>query len=176
FFADDDALRNSGTTFHPPQCSRQGLDPERFRVCCDEPFFDENLGECFKGFDSLRNEPIRHSKRKESNCPWSGQGREFHPKKYLCYLCRRDSPFEFCTSYSETGDTQSFGGIATLQSLDWAKVFVGDSCAPYLRALVEDLEDALGMRPALTNWPQSPTSFALTARYQASIRRVLRNV
>lgn len=136
-------------------------DVERFKAnaSADSQYFAE-VGEC-----------ARHRRPKDRKCPWRGPSRDEHPKKYLKYLCREEAPNEFCSSYQETD-----GGVAALASLDWNSVLSGPGTAPYLRALVEDLEEALGLTPALRAWPTAPTSTALTARSRATRDRVLRNL
>ncbi len=170
FFADPNALGNAaiGGLTHSSLHIDNG-NPERFLVChCREPAYFDTLGECARGRGP-----------KERKCPWHGDKRFAHPKKYLSYLCRDTPPNDFCTRYSETGSydgQQSFGGARVLGDLDWSKVLRCEAAAPFLRALVEDLQDALSCAPQLPNWPAAPTSKAITSLTNSTPLRVLRNL
>ena len=136
-------------------------DPERFEVDAPaEPDYFAAVGEC-----------PRHRRPKDRRCPWGGDGRREHPKKYLKYLCREAPPNEFCSTYLETS-----GGADALAQLDWSLVLATRGSAPCLRALVEDLAEALGQPPEIHGWPDAPTSEAPTARFRAPHERVLRNL
>lgn len=139
----------------------RGKDPERFEVDAPaEPAYFAAVGEC-----------PRHRRPKDRRCPWGGDGRREHPKKYLKYLCREAPPNEFCSTYLETS-----GGADALAQLDWNVVLATPGSAPCLRALVEDLAEALGQPPEIHGWPDAPTSEAPTARFRAPRARVLRNL
>lgn len=137
-----------------------GRDPERFEVDpAADPTYFAPVGDC-----------LRHRRPKDRRCPWYSAPRE-HPKRYLKYLCREAPPNDFCSTYKETE-----GGALALRRLDWNSVLSSPGSAPFLRALVEDLEDALGRAPALHSWPAMSTSAAPTARSAAPRDRVLRNL
>jgi hypothetical protein len=162
FFDDPGALSVAvGGQPRRPVCRAAGRDPERFLVeaAADEGFFAP-VGEC-----------PRHRRPKDRKCPWDGAQRGEHPKKYLKYLCREDPPYDYCSTYKETD-----GGVKALQQLDWSTVLSRPGSAPFLRALIEDLEDALGQAPAIQGWPASPTSAAPTVRSNAPRAPVLRNL
>jgi hypothetical protein len=138
-----------------------GRDPERFEVDAPaEPGYFGAVGEC-----------PRHRRPQDRKCPWAGALRHEHPKKYLKYLCREPSPNEFCSTYLETE-----GGANALAGLDWTRILAASGSSPFLRALVEDLEDALKRPPAIHGWPAVQTSTAPTARCQAPRARILRNL
>lgn len=138
-----------------------GRDPERFEVDAPaDPDYFAPVGEC-----------PRHRRPRDRRCPWGSDPRGEHPKKYLKYLCREAPPNEFCSTYQET-----HGGVDALAQLDWSRILATRGSAPFLRALVEDLADALGQAPALQGWPAAPTSGAPTARSRAPRERVLRNL
>ncbi len=138
-----------------------GRDCERFEVdVAADPDYFAAPGEC-----------VRHRRPKERRCPWDGAGRGEHPKKYLKYLCREAPPYQYCSTYQETA-----GGVQALAGLDWNRVFATPGSAPFLRALVEDLADALGRAPRIEGWPAAPTSEAPTALSWAPRARVLRNL
>lgn len=160
FFDERRALERAGV---PTSVSsqRSAVDPERFSVAPDvEPEYFAPVGEC-----------DRHRRPKERRCPWDGDDRAEHPKKYLKYLCREAPPHEFCSTYKETR-----GGVAALRDLDWSSVLGTNGSSPYLRALIEDLEDALGVSPNLPGWPNAASSNAITARSGAPRERCLRNL
>jgi hypothetical protein len=140
---------------------------ERFEVSTSDALFFATPGEC-----------PRFRKQKDRKCPWRetpGQVLATHPKKYLQYLCRgalRDGEDKFCTDYRETHE-----GAAALRVLDWTAVFARG--APYLRAMIEDLEDML--RSPVDGLPATTGGdVALTSRASREQRpeweRVLRNV
>lgn len=138
-----------------------GRDPERFEVDAPaDPDYFADVGEC-----------PRHRRPKERRCPWGGTARGEHPKKYLKYLCREGPPNEFCSTYHET-----HGGADALAGLNWNRLLATPGSAPFLRALVEDLADALEQAPALHTWPAGLTSEAPTALSRAPRERVLRNL
>jgi hypothetical protein len=155
----DAAQRGLGRSGH-----RMGdRDPERFEVdaSADADYFGE-VGEC-----------ARHRRPRDRRCPWRGEPdwRGRHPKMYLKYLCREAPPNEFCSTYQETE-----GGANALAGLDWSLVLASPGSAPFLRAMVEDLADALGQPPEVRGWPATPTSTAPSALSSAPRARVLRNV
>jgi hypothetical protein len=142
----------------------QGRSCERFEVSTsDAPFF-ATPGEC-----------PRFRKSEDRKCPWratDGQSLAEHPKKYLQYLCRAGAPNGFCTDYRETQE-----GATALRVLDWAAVFARG--APYLHALIEDLEAMLGPPPSGSLVPvgEAVALTSLASREQRpELDRVLRNV
>ena len=128
---------------------RLPMDPERFQVlAADEPdYFAANEG------------------------PWASNDRAEHPKKYLAYLLREPPPDALRTTYKETRQ-----GAEALARLDWNSV-LGPGHSPFLRALIEDLAEALNVDPQLDEkvW-RHPPSLAPTSRAVPSSTRVLRNL
>jgi hypothetical protein len=160
FFASARTLRK--ITAQSPRLE-PGRDCERLSVdSVESEYFSEALGEC------SRRKGSGKPGAKERRCPWSGDPtlRREHPKKYLQYLCRGSEPEQYCTDYVETAQ-----GSSALREIDWAEVFAHE--APYLRALIEDVEAMVGERPSLPEsvWSTARTSGALTAL--AVHRRVL---
>lgn len=161
FFEDPAALDKAQGRLARPAYRVPGLDVERFEVeAAREGPYHGPVGEC-----------ARHRRPRDRKCPWGGADRGPHPKKYLKYLCREDPPNEFCSSYQETE-----GGAQALATLNWDRVLQSPGSAPFLRALVEDLEEALGIAPAIAGWPSIPMSTAITARSNAPSERVMRNL
>lgn len=127
---------------------RLPMDPERFQVLpADEPDYFA-----------------------ANAAPWASGDRAEHPKKYLAYLLRELSD-ALRTTYKETRQ-----GAEALTALDWNTV-LGPGHSPFLRALVEDLAEALEVDPQLNAnvWHQ-PASGAPTSRDPRSSTRVLRNL
>jgi hypothetical protein len=161
FYDDPAALHTAQGGLGRPAHRIGGRDAERLTVdAAADPGYFAEVGEC-----------PRHRRPKDRRCPWGGDGRREHPKKYLKYLCREAPPNEFCSTYVETT-----GGADALAGLDWSAVLAPPGSAPFLRALVEDLADALGQPPEIRDWPDAPTSLAPTARFRAPRTRVLRNL
>jgi hypothetical protein len=91
--------------------------------------------------------------------PWRTVPRHRHPKNYLRYLCDPTGVEE--RAYRETHE-----GLAALQALDWQKVLGNPSHAPFARALIDDLSDALNV-PS----PCQGTCSPLTARKGGGLLR-----
>ncbi len=161
FYDDPVALSVAQSELGRPAFRVRSRDVERFEVdaAADGGFFAP-VGEC-----------LLHRKPRDRRCSWDGELRAEHPKKYLKYLCRMAPPNEFCTTYQETR-----GGASALRVLDWNRVLSTPGNAPFLRAMIEDIEAAVGVRPALSEWPASPTSNAITARANAPRSLALRNL
>lgn len=161
FYEDPAALSIAQEGALQPAHRIQGRDPEQFEVdrALEGPYFAA-VADC-----------VRHRRPKDRKCPWDGAQRGQHPKKYLKYLCREAPPYQYCSTYRETG-----GGARALEALDWDAVLAKPGSAPFLRALVEDMADALGVAPAISGWPAAPTSTAPTALWKAPSKRVLRNL
>lgn len=164
YFYDDPAALDAaaGRAMGHPPGRVAGVDPERFLVeTIADPDYFAAVGEC-----------ELHKRPKDRKCPWGGDHRAGHPKKYLKYLCRKAPPHHFCSDYKET-----VGGVAALRRLAWSTVLSTPGSAPFLRALIEDLEDALDLRPQdIDGWPTTPSSTAPTARAMAPRERTLRNL
>jgi hypothetical protein len=73
----------------------------------------------------------------DNHCPWDGEDRSRHPKKYVQYLNRSEQE-PFCTNYKETQQ-----GVAGLRALRWKTVLTEPNAAPYARVLIEDIAQAI---------------------------------
>jgi hypothetical protein len=161
FFEDPAALAAAQGGLGRVACRVAGQDCERFEVdVAADPEYLAPTGEC-----------PRHRRPRDRRCPWDGDDRRIHPKKYLKYLCREAPPDHYCSSYQETA-----GGVQALARLDWNRVLATPGSAPFLRALVDDLAEGLGTAPALQDWTAAPASEAPTSRARAPQARVLRNL
>ena len=87
----------------------------------------------------------------DSRCPWAGEDRSRHPKKYVQYLSR-SAREPFCSDYKETHQ-----GAAGLAALDWHTVLADPAAAPFARALIEDIAHAVG-QPSPACGPAAATS------------------
>lgn len=80
--------------------------------------------------------------------------RSKHPKKYISFL--GDKNLDALTAYKE-----STTGAAALRDLDWLQVLSRAEQYPFLRAILADLEDAIGegatgftfTKPTCATWP-----------------------
>jgi hypothetical protein len=98
---------------------------------------------------------------------WHREQRELHPKAFLAWLCRAPEEKK-CSRYRETHE-----GATALGGLDWAAALRSPDHCTFLRAMVEDLADGLGERPAfLVHGRVSP----LTSHRERRESPVLRNV
>jgi hypothetical protein len=84
--------------------------------------------------------------------PWKAQPRHKHPKNYVRYLC--DPTGQQPRVYRETHE-----GLDALRVLDWQAVLREPAHTAFMRSLIDDLADALGI-PSPCPGPCSP----LTAR------------
>jgi hypothetical protein len=100
----------------------------------------------------------------QHKAPWLTPNRGAHPKAYLAWLLR-DHTQQKCCRYKETQE-----GARLLSGLDWQAVLAHPNAYPYLRALVRDLETALGPSTA----PPGGVVAALTSNSGSG--RVLRNI
>lgn len=163
FFADPGALARAGVPAGTDVNFKDATDPEAFETD-DRAYLAAVESDC----------PVLAAlpghKRKNLRPKWLGalpRGR--HPKGYLQWLCRAPSERE-CTTYSETDD-----GAAALAEISWQALFSRPTTHfTLLRGLVEDLEDALGVRPSVGWLSGVPSS--LTARSGAPQAAVLRNI
>lgn len=92
--------------------------------------------------------------------------RQRHPKSYLHYLCDPTLADKKCR-YKETK-----GGVAALRALDWPQVLTPAPHCPFLHALLDDLAEALGQRPAFVDHARAD----VRTRYPGPPNPLLRNV
>lgn len=167
-FADSTALTVAGVSKSTTvQFNQNTTDPEAF-VTSDAGYLGATAAAC-PGL-AARN---AHGHRKLARGPaWLSTtlDRARHPKGYLQWLCIAPN-MKSCTAYSE-----SRGGAEALKGLDWtALANLPKRHLPLLRALIEDLADALGDPPSEALGP--PTSTQPTSLLPSAKRgRVLRNI
>jgi hypothetical protein len=106
---------------------RPGTDPEHFRAK-DVDFSHDDGAECAAA--------TRGPKPRKA--PWMMEAGENHPKRYVQYLLR-DPPTAGCHVYRE-----SQHGVRMLHHMSWSKVLDDPAAFTFLRAMVRDLENALG--------------------------------
>lgn len=161
-FGDREALRRAGV---PPDATiwfGEADDPEDF-LTHDPDYLAAKPADC----PALLAKPT--SRQKKLRPKWlGGLPRERHPKGYLQWLARAPA-LDCCTHYSETGS-----GKEALQALSWAAVLGRPHQLGMLRALIEDLADALGAAPSA---PLAPSAaFPLTSRHALPQSPTLRNL
>lgn len=93
---------------------------------------------------------------------WATEDRARHPKRYLQFLC--DPAGQGAHRYRETQ-----GGVKALRELAWQQVMSRATSVMFLRSLLDDLADALGVSP-----PHPGDCHSLTVR--GAGRGVLRNL
>jgi hypothetical protein len=161
FFADPAGPANAGVPADRlPANWERHQDPEDF-LTQEQAYLRDEAGGC----DAWHALPER--KRRDHRPAWLCDSREHHPKAFLAWLCR--SPGEKkCSQYRETHE-----GAHALRSLDWpAALGQAEHCA-YLRALVEDLADGLGVAsPA----PAGGRVASLTSHRERRSMPMLRNI
>lgn len=140
----------------PTSMYRAGLEASRQPQVAVDPELFIATDEAYLGHDEI------HCPRRDA--PWSGGDQVIHPKKYVRWLWRGEG----CrTRYRETHE-----GAAALGALDWPVVLAQASAMTWLRAMVADLEDALG-----ESCPRLPGDEApWVSRSRAPRERTLRNV
>jgi len=168
-FKDPAALTKAGMPDGRRPHLKSDKDPENFET--DDPDYSEDDG---SACHALIAKTQKHPKRWPP--PWVIEPianmplvkREHHPKAYLQWLCRDTNDDRNCSSYRE-----SKGGANALAGLNWTSVLAKPEWYSAVRALIGDLEDALGP-PALVipKGPEHP-ALSLTARRDV---RVLRNI
>ncbi|MEQ1568454.1 MAG: hypothetical protein ABMA64_22650 [Myxococcota bacterium] len=124
-----------------------GDDPERFET--DDPaYLEHEVRHCPQGAAWRSAEPTRH------------------PKRYLQWLFR-DAPTGCGTTYKESDH-----GVEALRALDWRRSLARAASMTYLRALIRDLEDALGPSSLVGGGDEA----LAVSRAAAPRDRVLRNL
>lgn len=111
-------------------------DPEAFET--DDPAYLTDVG-CAGYQHRLRT---RGKVDKKHTPLWlrgkTSPRRHQHPKAYLAWLCS-DPAETTCTRYRETHE-----GVTALEALDWNALLAHPDHAPFARALIHDIADALG--------------------------------
>lgn len=140
----------------PPVMLSQGRDPEDF--CTDDPAYEGDDGaQCAAWAAGQARRPR-----------WLIPQREAHPKAYMTWLMRAPQLAD-CTRYKEGKE-----GRRILSQLRWGTVLSSPTWFSYLRALVRDLEDGLGI--AAVGVPPGGAEAPLTRLHDASHEPVLRNI
>jgi hypothetical protein len=117
FFGELAALARAGVAAQIP-VHRIGTDVEQFET--DDPRF-------------LQLAQVRNTEKAEAGYSWWREER--HPKRYL----------EFLVDSSEGLYEEMKGGVRALETLDWPNVGATAQTTQFVRALFEDLSDALDM-------------------------------
>ncbi|MBK9265512.1 MAG: hypothetical protein IPM54_37710 [Polyangiaceae bacterium] len=154
FFGDFSALQTEVPSAYWPPNIAPNRDPEDFLT--DDPAYDADDGSACKGFASGRMPSWISARRKE------------HPKKYLEWLMR-DHTLGDCSKYLEQHE-----GVRLLGKLNWPTVLATSTWFPYLRALVRDLEAALGS--SAVGIPTGGDEAPLTSMFNERSNPILRNL
>lgn len=162
FFGDSGALRRAGVPQETTVYFGATDDPEAFETY-DPHYLAATQTDC----PALLARPT--SRQKKLRPKWLGElPRERHPKGYLQWLCRAPA-LDCCTTYSET-----HAGVDALKALSWGALLSRPNQLGMLRALIEDLTDALGSTPSA---PLAPGAvFPLTSRHALPQSPTLRNL
>jgi hypothetical protein len=162
-FADPGAPRNAGV---PPErlppSWEAARDPEDFATQ-DPVYLADDCSAC-----TVWRALQPPKKQKDHNPFWHNkEHRDVHPKAFLAWLCR-DPEKKSCSRYRETHE-----GANALRNLDWTAALRNPEHCTYLRAMVEDLADGLGERPA---FPLDGHASPLTSHRERRDPQVLRNI
>lgn len=134
FFGDLTALKTEVPETAWPPALDTTRDPEDFRTK-DPVYLADEGAAC----TALVAKAALGAKKKRPD--WVTDRRDEHPKHYLQWLMRAPEKAD-CTTYKEQHE-----GVRLLAKLDWPTVLATGTWFPYLRALVRDLEAALGPSP-----------------------------
>jgi hypothetical protein len=168
FFADAQSIARNGVPADRSARLRPSVDPESFET--EDALFSADDGTACATMANRNRR--RHEDRRppwiitpQADAPWFV--RERHPKAYLQWLCR-DPSDNWCTSWRE-----SKAGAEALRELSFGAVLANPSHCAYIRALIDDLADALG-EPA----PFDPAGVIapLTSRKRPEAKAALRNL
>ena len=159
FFGDTAALTTEVTPSRLPPLVMAGRDLEDFLT--DDPAYDAaTAADCVRWVAA--GSP---SNRKP---PWLTTRRAEHPKGYLAWLLRDPSVAD-SSRYKESKE-----GVRLLKRLDWGTVLANPDWFTYARALIRDLESALGV-PAL-GVPAGGVEAPLTSVHTVRATPILRNL
>lgn len=162
FFGDPGGLTNASVpATHLPPRLKPTIDPEDFQT--DDTDYSADTGQHCTAWIAM---PERKSKKIRPF--WLMTGREYHPKAYISWLCRRPEP-NSCSSYDPTN-----GGRKALANLDLPQVLSQSTNFPYLRSFIADLADSLGAWPV--GVPQAGNLAPLTSIHTSRTNPVLRNL
>lgn len=157
FFGDFAALQTEVPSAHWPPYITANRDPEDFLT--DDPAYQNDTGAACDATTQSSRRPRPF---------WLTPMRHEHPKAYMKWLLR-DPAVATCSRYMESQE-----GVRLLQRLNWSTVLVQPTWFPYLRALVRDLESALG--PSAFDLPGGGLESPWTSVSQARSTAILRNV
>lgn len=125
FFGDLAALQTEVPAARWPPVVDVTRDPEDF-LTADAAYLADDGSAC----EAFANKGIKPA--------WLKTRRSEHPKHYIEWLMRAPAMAK-CTTYMEQHE-----GVRLLKKIDWRAVLAPETRFPYLRALVRDLEEALG--------------------------------
>lgn len=159
FFGDLAALATEVTTPRTPPLVMAGRDLEDFLT--DDPAYDvATEAICTRWIET--GSPPRWKPH------WLSERRAEHPKAYLGWLLRDPSAGK-CCRYAEGKE-----GVRLLSRLDWGAVLSNPSWFGYARALIRDLESALGV--SARGVPAEGVEAPLTSVRARADSHVLRNL
>jgi hypothetical protein len=132
FFGDPAVLERAGVPKGRSPLLCAGRDPEDF-FSADPDYHSDDGAQCTTWVERGRG-----TGKGDVRPFWLIDRRREHPKAYLSWLARHPLPGD-CTGYKETKQ-----GARALRHLRWATVLANGAWFSYLRALIRDLEGALG--------------------------------
>ena len=95
-----------------------------------------------------------------------------HPKEYIEYLCTpHDQEYAPKNRRKKNIYKETKQGKDALLNLNWDRVFLENTRVPFLRSLIEDISNFLGMEN-----PYPGETSPLTSIFPANKRRILRNI
>lgn len=159
FFGDLAALATEVPAAHLPPRLMDGRDLEDFLT--DDAAYDADVAASGAAGVAGGSRPNRRR-------PWACTRPKEHPKAYLAWLLR-DTSLADGSSYKESQE-----GVRLLSRLDWGAVLSNLSWFGYARALIRDLESALGV--SARGVPAEGVEAPLTSVRARPDAHVLRNL
>ncbi len=157
FFGDMSALQTEVPAAYWPPRITANRDPEDFLT--DDLAYENDTGAACAATTQSSRRPRPF---------WLKPDRREHPKAYMKWLLRNPN-LAYCSSYMESQE-----GVRILGRLDWSTLLATPTWFPYLRALVHDLESALG--PPAFDIAAGGTEASWTSISQPRTNPVLRNL
>ena len=155
FFGDFSALQTEVPAAHWPPSIAAHRDPEDFLTA--DPNYEYDVGAGCTASIAKGKRPY-----------WIRPDRKEHPKAYMKWLLRNPTLTD-CTSYKEGKE-----GVRLMEQFNWSTVLATPTWFTYLRALVRDLESALG--PAAFSIPAGGNEAPWTSISQSRSNAILRNL
>lgn len=159
FFGDVAALEPEVPPARLPPRVTPGQDLEDFLTA--DPAYAADTGASCTAWIAAGSPSVRRP-------PWLISRRTEHPKAYLAWLLRDPSAAD-STRYKESRE-----GVRLLKRLEWGRVLTNPDWFTYARALIRDLEAALGVRAV--GVPAGGVEAPLTSLYTVRAAPILRNL